>query len=157
MSYAGLTVVQLKEKLKEKGLSTSGVKSDLVARLTESDGATTAEAPVEAAKPEETVPVVAAPVETPKAAPVAAAKKTESAADASPAVDPKTQAVELLEVKAKRAEKFGDQSEADSLRRTIKRIEKFGLSKENPIYKELFGASKAFNKALPNKTIKAKK
>ena len=66
MAYENLTVAELKELLRERGLPVSGKKADLVARLSEVE-ATTDEAPEEAPQEEtqEDAPEEASPEEEP--------------------------------------------------------------------------------------------
>ena len=66
MAYENLTVAELKELLRERGLPVSGKKADLVARLSEGE-ATTDEAPEEAPQeePQEDAPEEESPEEEP--------------------------------------------------------------------------------------------
>ena len=66
MAYENLTVAELKELLRERGLPVSGKKADLVARLSEGEDTTdeaTEEAPHE--EPQEDVPEEESPEEEP--------------------------------------------------------------------------------------------
>ena len=64
MAYDNLTVAELKEVLRERGLPVSGKKADLIARLSEGED-TTAEAPDEThqEEPKEEIPEEESPDE----------------------------------------------------------------------------------------------
>lgn len=133
-SYSSQTVAQLKELLKAKGLSLAGVKSDLVARLEESDNAVAVEEPA-AETTLEPVPVEEpAPVEAPveaKEETVTETKETEEKPESKPELtleEKKQAAIEFLTAKIKRAQKFGDEASTKLSEAELKRIEKFGLN-----------------------------
>ncbi|ODV82319.1 uncharacterized protein CANTADRAFT_4330 [Suhomyces tanzawaensis NRRL Y-17324] len=187
--YASQTVAQLKEVLKSKGLSTDGKKADLVARLTEADangdellaveGETVAE-PVaaEAAAPEQTSE--AQPAEAVAPAAVADSESTltviqpaEEAAKEEPKEEPpkvltpeerKQLAVDLLQKKVLRAEKFGDEAAAEAAKKDLTRVEKFGVELGTALAREiglvdrgLNDSKRKFNKNNKFKIFKGKR
>lgn len=153
--YASQTVAQLKEVLKGKGLSTDGKKADLVQRLVDADGAEepagdaaepAAEpaasgeaveeaAPVAPVAPEDAtapeaaaVPLASEPASgTPDAANGAGAVPTEATPKVLTADERKQLAVDLLQKKIARAQKFGDDDGAQAAKRDLARVEKFGV------------------------------
>lgn len=152
--YASLTVASLKELLKGKGLPVDGKKADLVARLTEADGASG-----ELDEPEAE--------EKPEAEPEAAAETKEDAAEApeeapAPAAEPekkepkktltpeerKQMAVDLLTKKIKRAEKFGDDALAQAAKKDLARVEKFGVDPSTALAKEIGSLHREVNSEL---------
>ncbi|OWB56265.1 binding protein [[Candida] boidinii] len=171
-TYSSQTVPQLKDLLKARGLSTTGVKAELISRLEESDkiaaeldiedGANTsvaapvtevAPAPVEEAAPiSEAAPVTEsiAPVsEAPKAEVTEVSEPTEP--ETAPVVEEKKEltpeelkaaAIDLLTKKIARSRKFGNEEEAASFEGNLKRIEKFGIALDSPIARELGVAPK---------------
>lgn len=160
--YASLTVAQLKEKLKAKGLATDGKKADLVLRLTESDSG---EAPEPEAKPEEPVTTEAAAEETaePKEEPAAEApeEKPEQAAKPEKKTlgpeERKQLAVELLTKKIKRAEKFGDETLAQAARKDLARVEKFGVDAGTALAKEIGYLDRSINGELGTDKLRVSK
>lgn len=132
--YASQTVASLKEILKSRGLAVDGKKADLVQRLTEND-AQSGDKPAEpngAPAPEEELKEDVATETQPES--VTDAPSVDAApAEAKPekkVLSPeerKKMAVELLEKKIKRAEKFGDDAAAEASRKDLARIEKFGV------------------------------
>lgn len=168
--YASQTVAQLKEVLKERGLSTEGKKADLVARLTESDSSTLGEAAeptttsTNAAEPATETPVEAAGATVKESAAVnAQADATEATAstntttttesasndttsetkeekEAPKVLTPeerKSLAVELLNKKIARAEKFGDEAAAEQARKDLNRVSKFGVELGTSLAREI--------------------
>lgn len=160
MNYSAQTVSQLKELLKTRDLSTSGLKGELVARLEEADktvtAGTTAEQPapqqeelLEETKEEQ--------VETTAVEPTVAIKTTETTetietnetteAKEETVEEPKVKilspeerkagALELLNKKLARAKKFGTEDDAESVKRDIARVEKFGVETGTSLAKEL--------------------
>lgn len=150
--YNQYKVNELKVILQERGLPTSGTKSELIGRLTESDSTSTpqeADAPVEAEKQaEEEKPEVEKPEEEPEE-PSAEAETSESKTDAPvskegeeedeialpPAEPEKPQPTEEelfksfsddLKTRIQRTERFG--GDATELKARLKRLEKFGVS-----------------------------
>ncbi|CAK9439547.1 uncharacterized protein LODBEIA_P36470 [Lodderomyces beijingensis] len=165
--YSSQTVAQLKDILKERGLSTDGKKADLVTRLIDSDNVTTTNdddnAPAATAEATiETAQSTTTPAEKPAAAeqqPSAVSqeestltviqpqpKKTKHAEDApAPAPPPKVLtaderkqlAIELLQKKVARAEKFGDEKAAAEARKDLSRVEKFGVELGTALAREI--------------------
>lgn len=141
--YNQYKVNELKVFLQERGLPTSGTKSELIGRLTESDSSSDKpvqdDAPVETEEKEETVAVDEKPVE---AAPTESEPKTETVVEeeedeiALPSAEPeKPQPTEEelfksfsddLKIRIKRTERFGGDS--SELQARLKRLEKFGVS-----------------------------
>lgn len=160
MSYSGKTVAQLKELLKERELATDGLKADLVARLESSD-----KGPEELKEPEQpvehSVGVVDQTIDNPKdekpapdAEVQAEVAEPEVNEEKSPSSTEKTNvdekpsqlsadqlkqlAIEHLQKKLHRAEKFGeDETATKDLQRQISRIEKFGLDLTTQLAKDL--------------------
>ncbi|KAI5949488.1 hypothetical protein KGF57_004698 [Candida theae] len=162
--YASQTVAQLKEVLKERGLSTEGKKADLVSRLTESDGANSkADITTDAtAEPSTSNSVVteneavsegaenSAQADTTAATTTTASSDTtttttsdtkeESKEEAPKVLTPeerKSLAVELLNKKIARAEKFGDEAAAEQARKDLNRVSKFGVELGTSLAKEI--------------------
>ncbi|GMM36504.1 Tho1 protein [Saccharomycopsis crataegensis] len=178
--YSSQTVAQLKELLKAKGLSTNGVKSDLVARLEEADSseegkeepvATIASESADAAKvesaaeeansekpkqdvtseekPEEGAKVTTAGdytiIHPSKDAPKEEEEKEEKVVEEekpkelSPE-ELKSAAVELLNKKIEREKKFGGENSETTIKdleKSLARIEKFGITPESVLAKEI--------------------
>lgn len=154
------TVAQLKELLKEKGLSTAGVKSDLVSRLEEAEKSSEEAQPVtEQAEDSQDIQEpqgLQQPPEESKESELEAASKekpsvpeplgnAEETAE-KPAEEPpktlsadeiKALALESLEKKAARAKKFGDEQGAKDAEKEIKRVEKFGLELNSALARDL--------------------
>ncbi|KAI5961136.1 hypothetical protein CANMA_003910 [Candida margitis] len=166
--YASQTVAQLKEILKERGLSTEGKKADLVARLTESDSGNTGEGTTTTATVEAAAPVTQATVATETGQSGGANETTENndQADTTRATttdttdttdtttateakeekeapkvltpeERKTLAVELLNKKIARAEKFGDEAAAEQARKDLNRVSKFGVELGTSLAREI--------------------
>lgn len=169
--YASQTVAQLKEILKTKGLSVDGKKADLVQRLQESEATTLEVAAEEPAAPvvASTEPVAEAPAVS--EAPVSAAAEVVEAEAAPASEEPvveeppkvltaderKQLAVELLQKKISRAQKFGDEEAAVSAKKDLARVEKFGVELGTALAREiglvdtsLSNGFKKFNKFRKN-------
>lgn len=153
------TVVQLKEMLKEKGLSTAGVKTDLISRLEEVEKSSgeaqlgteqadepqapqvsqASQEPLEGSKevndadelPNENVTELLGNGEETTEIPAEEQPKTLSADEI------KNLALKSLEKKATRARKFGDEQGARDAEKEIKRVEKFGLELNSALAREL--------------------
>lgn len=161
MSYASKTVAQLKELLKAKGLPINGVKLDLVKRLEESEkengveestkeksAEDSTDEPVEEKKeePEEKKEEKQEPQEEEKPKEPVAEKTPEELASES---------IALLEKKIQRAKRFGgDEQVIEDIERQIKRIKKFGVSRDSDIALEVLGKTKP---AVVNKSFKKDK
>lgn len=157
--YSSQTVPQLKELLKAKGLATDGKKADLVQRLAEADQAAEtkpSEQPVEPTTAE-LVPqdnddnnnlTVVQPGETPK-------ESAPAEEDAKPKVltseERKILAIELLTKKIKRAEKFGDDTSAETAKKDLARVEKFGVELGTALAREIGIVDKNFNHGLDDR------
>lgn len=132
------TVPQLKELLKEKSLSTEGKKADLVQRLTEAETATeeqpTVEEPVEEPK-EEVKETEEVKVDSTKEEPEAA-KEEEKPKVLTPE-ERKLLAIDLINKKIQRAEKFGDEAAAEAARKDLSRVEKFGVEQGTALAREI--------------------
>lgn len=139
--YASLTVAQLKEVLKGKGLPVDGKKADLVARLTAAEGELDEPKPEPAAEAEPAAPETnGAEKEEPKEEAVEAPAAPAEAAPKKAALTPeehKQMAVELLTKKIKRAEKFGDEALAQAAKKDLARVEKFGVDAGTALAKEI--------------------
>ncbi|CCK72772.1 Tho1p KNAG_0L01520 [Huiozyma naganishii CBS 8797] len=159
--YVRQTVVQLKQLLSERGLPTDGLKHALIARLEENDENAKKQAPAAtepekveavpaAVEPEQVAPVVQEPpavaqetavevaVPSGPTTTVSEAAKKETPQQMPPPEQIKKMALDLLNKKLYRAEKFGaDETQAAELKRLINRVEKFGLDKQNPLMVEL--------------------
>lgn len=200
--YSSQTVAQLKELLKQRGLSTEGKKADLVTRLIDSDnsqvtaaaqeeaplqteGSTTdaanevsIEAPTEAsAQPidskvaaNESTASSAAPGSEPTLTVIQPQPKTTQVAEGEAGADLKENnkeseppkqltaeerkqlAVELLQKKIARAEKYGDEKLAEESRKSLNRVEKFGvelgtsLAREIGLVDDKLGSGNGFKK-----------
>lgn len=152
--YASLTVAQLKEQLKAKGLALDGKKADLVQRLEELDF----NAP-EPAKTEESAPAPQA--EEPKQETTETTQPTtsENGDQLQPLEESKKPkeltpeerkqlAVDLLTKKIQRAEKFGDEQLAEAARKDLSRVEKFGVDPGTALAKEIGLVDKQVNLGL---------
>lgn len=171
--FSSLTVAQLKEALKAKGLATDGKKADLVARLSEAlteESTEATQAPVEATS-EETNAKAATdngkgaqlPTDT---EPVAAETAPEAEAEAKPESEKKPEkkvltpeerkqlAVDLLTKKIKRAEKFGDEAAATAAKKDLARVEKFGVDPSTALAKEIGALDRDVNTELSNKKFR---
>lgn len=165
--YSSQTVAQLKEILKERGLSTDGKKADLVKRLQDADNNTEAAQPAEAAvetTETETVATETLP-ENPPAEQAPATESTVVAAEAetvkveAPKPEPKTLspeerkqlAVELLQKKISRAKKFGDEAAAEEAQKNLARIEKFGVEPGTKLAAEIGLIDKNLGSELSSK------
>jgi SAP domain-containing ribonucleoprotein len=150
MSYSTQTVPQLKELLKARGLATNGLKSELIARLEESDKASDTEAKHEELL-EETEPtaetkaeVEPTPTETKdrlqseetKEEPYEEVKEESKVKILSPE-ERKAAALDLLNKKLARAKKFGSEEDAETVKKDIARIEKFGVEPGTALAKQL--------------------
>lgn len=159
--YATQTVAQLKEILKEKGLSVEGKKADLVQRL--NDATSSGEAKTEdVAEGENVVAPAEAAAETSETVADAGEAATEAAPTSeavtegtgestltiiqpTPKEEPKILspeerkqlAVELLKKKVSRAEKFGDDVAAEAARKDLARVEKFGVELGTSLAREI--------------------
>ncbi|WPK26870.1 hypothetical protein PUMCH_004235 [Australozyma saopauloensis] len=167
---SALTVAQLKEALKEKGLSVDGKKADLVARLTEAQESTNEldeveeeKAPQEEAKddaPEAEVPAIAAekaaePEQAAAAEPAAETEKEEKPEKKVLTPEERKQmAVDLLTKKIKRAEKFGDEAAATAAKKDLARVEKFGVDPSTALAKEIGALNRDVNTELSNKKFR---
>lgn len=135
VDYSSLKVTELKDMLKSRGLGVSGTKSELVARLQESDGAGSDDKPAESA--EEPTEQPAQPATTDNAAdkaPETTTETTETSADKPPAEENKSNG-EQQETKEpqKETEKEEDLTPLviQELERRIRRAERFGLADED--------------------------
>lgn len=142
--YANQTVAQLKEILKAKGLSTDGKKADLVLRLQESDASAPAPAAEPAAEPEaapvepkEPVSKPEASTEEPKEEPKEEKEEVKEEPKVLSAEERKRLAVELLQKKIQRATKFGDDAAAETAKKDLARVEKFGVEVGTALAKEI--------------------
>lgn len=184
MSYSGNTVAQLKELLKQRNLSTDGLKADLITRLQEDDAKNAAAEPKPAdassqaenktesttesttaqENKDETTHQSAVQTGTEAGAqapaqedPVPAETSAQTPAQpAKPQLSPeqlKQTAIDHLQKKIHRAEKFGqDDSIVENLKRQINRIEKFGLDLTTQLAQELgFGKGPRAAIGKPNR------
>lgn len=178
--YNSHTVPQLKEILKERGLSTDGKKADLVARLTESDSTgtngstgvdtTNGDKPDAEPQPETTEPSgqsepkgESEPSQQPEKSAntddgEAGSSETAAVEDNKPKVlspeERKQLAVDLLNKKIQRAEKFGDEASAEAARKDLARVEKFGVEPGTALAREIGLVDKSFNNGLREKLFK---
>ena len=162
VDYSSQTVAQLKEILKERGLSTEGKKADLVSRLTEADSANpTTNAAVTPAEPVSAAEPVTQSTIAAESVPATEIKSNEqvdvdatadSTTDATTATETKEEkeppkvltpeerkslAVELLNKKIARAEKFGDEAAAEQARKDLNRVSKFGVELGTSLAREI--------------------
>jgi SAP domain-containing ribonucleoprotein len=150
MPYSTQTVPQLKELLKARGLATNGLKSELIARLEASDKSSATETKDKELL-EETEPSVETKAEE---EPTAAETKDEFESEETkeepnekvkeePKVkilspeERKAAALDLLNKKLARAKKFGSEEDAESVKKDIARIEKFGVEPGTALAKQL--------------------
>lgn len=155
--YASLTVAQLKEQLKAKGLALDGKKADLVQRLADLDSGeskpaaeTETEQAPEAAKeeaPKEETKTESEPVTENGAESTEKTEEKEKPKQLSPE-ERKQLAVELLQKKIQRAEKFGDEQLAQAARKDLARVEKFGVDPGTALAKEIGLVDKKVNSGL---------
>lgn len=166
-TYSSQTVAQLKDVLKSRGLSTAGVKSELIARLEEADKTTTSEeSKTEENAAEPVGAVSAAPSEEKKEtenkseeteekseekAVVDAPAATASATEAAPVEEKKEEEKKVKELtpeerKAAALEllnkklaraKKFDSGNVDDLQKQIDRVEKFGVEAGTSLAKEI--------------------
>ncbi|RKP32289.1 hypothetical protein METBISCDRAFT_25806 [Metschnikowia bicuspidata] len=179
--YASLTVAQLKEALKAKGLATDGKKAELVARLEalgpseldDGDDDQTLEAaaqepsvlfPGEPSESTSDAPAVSAPSElsAPSAESFSAStgangdssKPTQAAAVEKKVLSPeerKALAVDILNKKIKRADKFGDEAAAAVAKKDLMRVQKFGVDPNTALAKEIGVLDREVNTELSTK------
>lgn len=151
VDYTGKKVAELKELLKERGLSVSGTKAELVARLEEADSSIsqdkTDEAAAEAAAAEPEAESKAQ-VEVAQEDSSTVGETKEDVADKAPEVpqdkvetevvveeeeddgEKKEAVIAELEKRIKRNERFGaNEEQVAELKSQIERIKKFGLEK----------------------------
>ncbi|CAH6720952.1 protein Tho1p [[Candida] jaroonii] len=157
--YSSNTVNQLKEILESRGLPTTGKKADLVERLVEADKSGEVE---EESKPEETTEATETPVEEPQeateeseeSAPVEAEETKPEPPKKMTPEERKQLAVELLNKKIQRAEKFGDEASAENARKDLSRVEKFGVEPGTALAKEIGLVDNSFNNGLRDKPFR---
>lgn len=166
--YASQTVAQLKEVLKSRGLSIEGKKADLVQRLTEQDNSEQQDEllPIESAETTEVeqkqekeevadaVPAVGAEDEVKKpeenttdsaSGAVEEAKEEKPKPKVLTAEERKQLAVDFLNKKIQRAEKFGDESGAQEAKKDLARVEKFGVELGTTLAREIGLVDKSLN------------
>ena len=169
----------MKEVLKGKGLSTDGKKADLVQRLVDADGI---EEPAgDAAEPDaaaaggaaESAPEVsdapdapgalAAPTapeasepasETPDTANGAGAVPAEAGPKVLTADERKQLAVDWLQKKIARAQKFGDDDGAQAAKRDLARVEKFGVELGTALASEIGLGDRALGNGVQKRKTK---
>lgn len=179
--YSKLTVAQLRDMLRDKNLSTQGLKNELIERIEKDDSgvvqaaeATEASAAgltdtlntenhFAAVEEEKTETAEADTADVDVSASEAIATETLVAVEEPKPVELvkilsqeeiKTMGLELLNKKLHRAKKFGqDQDEIDSLERLITRVEKFGVDLHTTLAKEL-GLVKDTPKSIQNKSYR---
>lgn len=142
--YSSKTVTQLKEILKQKNLSTDGKKADLIQRLTESE---TKEEVPEAEPVQEEAPVAngdaeaTASADAPEDATLTVVQPETPAEPEKPKVltaeERKALAIDLLNKKIARAVKFGDEAAAETARKDLNRVEKFGVETGTALAREI--------------------
>lgn len=150
MAYSDQTVAQLKEELTKRELSTTGVKSVLIARLEEDDSKTnTVEAEPEVEQESESTKVEEsitedAPVETTEDVKPSEEKKEEEDQEPKPKSikeftpeERKALAIEFLNKKITRAKKFGTDDDIEAIEKDLKRVEKFGVELGTSLAKEI--------------------
>ncbi|EDK38016.1 hypothetical protein PGUG_02114 [Meyerozyma guilliermondii ATCC 6260] len=146
--YSSQTVASLKEVLKSRGLAVDGKKADLVQRLTEHDaqngGENSTAGDNEATKPEEELKeedvadeAAAEPAKENTAIEEEEQKESKPEKKVLSPEERKKLAVELLQKKIKRAEKFGDEAAAEASRNDLARIEKFGVEAGTAVSREI--------------------
>lgn len=163
--YSSQTVVQLKELLTSRSLPTDGKKADLVQRLVDNDAQSSGAQPEETQQTETTATSVEEPVveKEPESnkdseSTLKVIQPTEKSEEATneeevkqkpPVLTPeerKQLAVELINKKIQRAEKFGDETAADAARKDLARVEKFGVELGTALAREIG----LVDKSLPN-------
>lgn len=173
--FSSLTVAQLKEALKAKGLATDGKKAELVARLSEAltgDSTDAPEVPLQETSEEanaEPAPENGDATEKAtesEAGASEAAPQAEAEAEAEPEKEEKPEvkvltpeerkqlAVDLLTKKIKRAEKFGDEAAATAAKKDLARVEKFGVDPSTALAKEIGALDRDVNTELSNKKFR---
>lgn len=145
--YSSQTVASLKEILKSRGLAVDGKKADLVQRLTENDtqnGGESKAADNEATQPEElkeeNTGYAKAPAESASEPATVQENEQKEEKPVKKVLTPeerKQLAIELLQKKIKRAEKFGDEEAAEASRKNLARIEKFGVEAGTAVAREI--------------------
>lgn len=171
--FSSLTVAQLKEALKAKGLATDGKKAELVSRLSEALTDETTDAPLAPVQDtsDETNAEPAkengdATEKSNDAEPETAESAPEAAGEAEPETEKKPEkkvltpeerkqlAVDLLTKKIKRAEKFGDEAAATAAKKDLARVEKFGVDPSTALAKEIGALDRDVNTELSNKKFR---
>ncbi|KAL1893838.1 hypothetical protein Cpir12675_003957 [Ceratocystis pirilliformis] len=155
VDYASLKVPELKKVLSERGLTTTGNKADLIARLTADDQRTKeksapaaedeidysddepavasekAPEPTASAAPA-TAPAAEAPVEAPTTAPASEAN-SESEADAAAAPPATTDAATKEPTNATNLASLPSTDTAEEVRKRAERAKRFGIDDENAL------------------------
>ncbi|KAK6205169.1 uncharacterized protein RJT21DRAFT_13692 [Scheffersomyces amazonensis] len=156
--YNSNTVAQLKDLLKEKSLSLDGKKAELVQRLVDYDNQQASEAAESVTEPvaEADGETIAEDVASADSAVGTVAEESGEPADdkdestltviqpakkEEPKVltpeERKQLAIELLNKKIQRAEKFGDEAAAETARKDLVRVEKFGVEPGTALAREI--------------------
>lgn len=175
--YSSQTVVQLKELLTSRNLPTDGKKADLVQRLVDNDAQSSGAQP-EKTQQTETPAVEESAAETapeskensestlkviqPEEKNEEITKEEEEAKQKPPVLTPeerKQLAVDLINKKIQRAEKFGDEAAGEAARKDLARVEKFGVELGTALAREIGlvdrslpnGHKKHFKKNFKNK------
>lgn len=163
--YSSQTVVQLKELLISRSLPTDGKKADLVQRLVDNDAQSSEAQPEETQQAETSAPSVEEPAS--ENAPESKddgestlkviqpsekneeTTKEEEAKQKPPVLTPeerKQLAVDLINKKIQRAEKFGDETAAGAAKKDLARVEKFGVELGTALAREIG----LVDRSLPN-------
>ncbi|CCH43165.1 Laminin subunit gamma-1 [Wickerhamomyces ciferrii] len=155
MAYSDQTVAQLKEELTSRQLSTSGVKKDLIQRLEENDASKETTEPVVEESKDEPKDELLEEVEPEQQEESKEESKEEQKEESSTTEqkgeeekpksikeftpeERKNLAIEFLNKKISRAKKFGsEESEIESIKKDLARIEKYGVELGTSIAKEI--------------------
>lgn len=150
VEYQNFTVSKLKEHLKEKGLALDGKKSVLIERLIawNKDDQNKLESK-DSTEEKKQIEEVQLPTSVDQLNPEIIKQEENKTYSLD---DKKALAIEFLKKKIKRAEKFGDKNSLIASKKDLVRVEKFGISLDSVLSKEIGMFEKSMDKQILHKT-----